>query len=78
MNIDPKLFAQAAELSNKIIDMLKNQKAEVGLLALLAATAMLRRKTTLTVDVVIERFRAAEGIVEIGNMLRTMAGKSQP
>lgn len=73
--LDPKLVAQAIEISNKIMEMIKNQKADLALLALLAATATLRRKTTFSIDDVLERFKAIDGVVEVGRFFVQARGK---
>lgn len=58
-----KMFQQAYEIGNQVVDMLKNHKADAALLGLLAAISVLRRRTTFTIDDVLERVRAIDAVV---------------
>jgi len=72
VNIDPdflKHAQQAYELGQKIVDLVKNHKVDAALLGCLAAVALLRRKTTISLDDMLNRLRAIDNIVDL---LRTL------
>lgn len=72
MNIDPaqwKLFEQAYQIGQQVADMVKNHKADAALLGLLAATAMLRRKTSFTIDDVLQRMRSIDSVIDLLKMM---------
>jgi len=72
MNIDPdtlKNFQQAYELGQKIVDLVKNHRADAALLGCLAAMALLRRKTTITLDDMLNRMKTIDQIVDMAKIM---------
>lgn len=67
--IDPAQFKQAYELGQKIVDLVKNHRADAALLGCLAAMALLRRKTTIDLDDMLNRMRTIDTAVD---MLKVM------
>lgn len=71
-----KLFTQAYEIGQQVVDTLKNHKADAALLGLLAAMAVLRRRTTLSIDDVLGRMRAIDSAVDLIKMMKPTGGSN--
>ena len=64
MNVDWKAFQQAHELADKIIDLIRNHKAEAALHGLLVAVVILRRKTTMNLAETVGKLSVMETIFD--------------